>query len=251
EEPPRPEPFQRGLRSAVRARWPAVPAGAAGVRCPAAEEESRVPRAYLTGFSLRPRTSSSKLTPFTWMTLYRTPGMSPYDRPMRPPIPSTRTSSCSSMKLIAPSPAAIPRADPISLSSAGRGVCNIGPTSAGSGVRPSVCALRTDPVPTIDPGRVRSKSHVLFKGRVPRKSRVRREGDDPFAVRAYDAFLREVPRVDVAAAVRAGANEVLLFQRILGDELIGGPVDGPFDEALAERLPEELLRLEPRPPESL
>src|SRR2546427_8036358 len=33
-------------------------------------------------------------------------GMSPYERPMRPPIPSTRTSSCSSMKLIAPSPTA-------------------------------------------------------------------------------------------------------------------------------------------------
>ena len=40
------------------------------------------------------------------MTLYLTPGRSPYDRPLLPPIPSTITSSCSSIKDIAPSPGA-------------------------------------------------------------------------------------------------------------------------------------------------
>src|SRR2546428_3283285 len=225
------------------------------------------------------------------MTLHRTPGTSTYDRHMRPPIPSTKTSSCSSMKLIAPSPTAKavtcrpflmswtfthlrsadfgcfasiatfsrtipfacgePRAGPISLSAAARAACNTGPTIVGSGVRPSACVPRRDHVPTSDPGRVRSKSHVLFKGRVPRKSGVRPEGDDPFAVRAYDAFLREVPRVDVAPAVRTFSGEVLLLHRILRDELVACPVDGAFDQAFIKRFPEELLRLEPRLPESL
>nr|AIF20108.1 hypothetical protein [uncultured marine group II/III euryarchaeote KM3_88_D11] len=61
---------------------------------------------YLIGFSLRPRTISSRETPLTLITLNRTPGKSPYERPILPPIPSTRTSSCSSMKDMAPSPGA-------------------------------------------------------------------------------------------------------------------------------------------------
>src|SRR3989442_6338290 len=97
----------------------------------------------------------------------------------------------------------------------------------------------------------RLKRMVLYKELVPPKSRIRRKGDGAFAVRARDAFLGEVPRVDVAAAVRAGADEVLLFHGVLGHELVRGSVDRAFDEALAERFPEELLRLEPRLPEPL
>src|SRR3989442_13891784 len=149
------------------------------------------------------------------------------------------------------SPAASLRAGPTSLSAAARAACNTGPTTVGSGVRPSACVPRTDHVPTRDPGRVRSKSHVLFKGRVPRKSGVCREGNDAFAVRAHDAFLGEEPRVDVAAAVRTFSDEVLLLHRILRDELIARPVDGAFDQAFIKRLAEELLRLEPRLPEPL
>ena len=37
------------------------------------------------------------------MTCHRTPGRSPFARPMVPPMHSTMTSSCSSMSLIAPS----------------------------------------------------------------------------------------------------------------------------------------------------
>src|SRR5207245_1853348 len=40
--------------------------------CPERRQEAAaipVPSAYLTGFSLRPRTSSSRLPPLTWMTL--------------------------------------------------------------------------------------------------------------------------------------------------------------------------------------
>src|SRR2546428_3870374 len=149
------------------------------------------------------------------------------------------------------SPAASLRAGPTSLSAAARAACNTGPTTVGSGVRPSACVPRTDHVPTRDPGRVRSKSHVLFKGRVPRKSGVCREGNDAFAVRAHDAFLGEEPRVDVATAVRTFSDEVLLLHRILRDELVARPVDGAFYQAFIKRLAEELLRLEPRLPESL
>jgi len=45
-----------------------------------------------------------KLTPLTLTTLHRTPGKSPTARPFAPPIPSTITRSCSSIKLRAPSP---------------------------------------------------------------------------------------------------------------------------------------------------
>src|SRR3989338_6171614 len=40
------------------------------------------------------------------MTCHLTPGMSPLDFPFAPPMHSTRTSSCSSISLIAPSPGA-------------------------------------------------------------------------------------------------------------------------------------------------
>src|SRR3989449_3220790 len=149
------------------------------------------------------------------------------------------------------SPAASLRAGPISLSAEARAACNTDPTTVGSGVRPSACSPRTDHVPTRDPGRVRSKSHVLFKGRVPRKSGVCREGNDAFAVRPHDAFLGEERRVDAATAVRTFSDEVFLLHRILRDELVARPVDGAFDQAFIKRLAEELLRLEPRLPESL
>ncbi|KUK62089.1 MAG: hypothetical protein XD82_0807 [Methanoculleus marisnigri] len=62
--------------------------------------------AYLRGFSLRPVTISRRLTLFTLVTTNRTPGISPFDLPSLPPMPSISTSSCSSMKLMAPSPTA-------------------------------------------------------------------------------------------------------------------------------------------------
>src|SRR3989449_1124741 len=83
------------------------------------------------------------------------------------------------------------------------------------------------------------------------QSRVRDRSHRALTIRAYDAFLREVPRVDVAAAVRTRSDEVLLLHRVLGDELVRRPVDGAFDQAFIKRLAEELLRLEPRLPESL
>ncbi len=86
---------------------------------PAVEEEFRAPAfcfycylcyfchsPHLRGFSLRPMTISLRLTLFTLVTTNRTPGISPIDRPSLPPIPSISTSSCSSMKLMAPSPTA-------------------------------------------------------------------------------------------------------------------------------------------------
>ena len=62
-----------------------------------------VARGHHLTTSLRPRTISSNETPLTLITLNLTPGRSPYDLP--PPIPSTMTSSCSSMNDMAPSPA--------------------------------------------------------------------------------------------------------------------------------------------------
>src|SRR5437867_13025816 len=82
------------------------------------------------------------------------------------------------------------------------------------------------------------------------QARVRHRSHRALTVRTYDAFLGEGPRVDVAPAIRARADEMLLFHRVRGDELVRGPVDSPRDEAFVERFPEELLRLEARPPES-
>ena len=59
---------------------------------------------YLIGFSALPLIRASSDTPFTLMTFQRTPGRSPTARPLAPPIPSTMTRSCSSIKLSAPSP---------------------------------------------------------------------------------------------------------------------------------------------------
>lgn len=62
------------------------------------------PRAYLEkkggchllGFSALPRMSDLRATPFTLVTTYLTPGMSPIERPRLPPIPHIAISSCSS-----------------------------------------------------------------------------------------------------------------------------------------------------------
>ena len=59
---------------------------------------------YLNGFSFFPVRRAIKLTPFTPTTFQRTPGRSPMARPFAPPIPSTITRSCSSIKFKAPSP---------------------------------------------------------------------------------------------------------------------------------------------------
>src|SRR5437899_9231465 len=83
------------------------------------------------------------------------------------------------------------------------------------------------------------------------QSRVRDRSHRALTIRAYDAFLREVPRVDVATAVRTFSDEVFLLHRILRDELVARPVDGALNQAFIKRLAEELLRLEPRLPESL
>src|SRR2546422_2784159 len=121
---------------------------------------------------------------------------------------------------------------------------------------------RGEPEVRCGPRRVRwrgAATGVASPWEVPRRemisgllqSRVRDRSHRALTIRAYDAFLREVPRVDIAAAVRTPSDEVLLLHRILGDELVRRPVDGAFDQALVERFPEELLRLEPRLPESL
>src|SRR6266581_834021 len=69
----------------------------------------------------------------------------------------------------------------------------------------------------------------------------------PFAIWTCHPFLRKEPRVHVAAAVRTRPHEVLLtVDPLLDDELVRGPIDHAFHESVIERLPEELLRLEPR-----
>src|SRR2546426_8563216 len=83
------------------------------------------------------------------------------------------------------------------------------------------------------------------------QSRVRDRSHRALTIRAHDAFLGEEPRVDVATAVRTFSDEVLLLHRILRDELVARPVDGALAQAFIKRLAEELLRLEPRLPESL
>src|SRR5438876_107718 len=116
--------------------------------------------------------------------------MSPYERPMRPPIPSTRTSSCSSMKLIAPSP------------TAKAVIC-----------RPFLMSWTFT--------HFRNAEFGCFA--------------------SIATFSRTIPF----------ACEVLLLHRILRNDFVARPVDGAFVQALVERFPEELLRLDPRLPESL
>ena len=59
---------------------------------------------YRIGFSFFPAIKASKDTPLTLTTFHRTPGRSPIALPFAPPIPSTITRSCSSMKFSAPYP---------------------------------------------------------------------------------------------------------------------------------------------------
>ena len=47
---------------------------------------------------------------------------------------------------------------------------------------------------------------------------------------------KEEPGVDVASAIRAGADEVLLLDGILGHELVRRPVDGALDALASDRL---------------
>src|SRR6266496_428330 len=70
-----------------------------------------------------------------------------------------------------------------------------------------------------------------------------RDGDRALAVRAGDAFLREVPRVHVPAAMGTLPDEMLLLHRLFEDELVGRAVDRSFHKAFVEGLAEQLFRL--------
>src|SRR3989339_215316 len=59
---------------------------------------------HLLAFSIFPASSAFKLWSLTLMTCHRTPGISPFARPIFPPMHSMMTSSCSSMSFVAPSP---------------------------------------------------------------------------------------------------------------------------------------------------
>src|SRR3989338_7180393 len=71
---------------------------------PVKSEYSHVIPDYFLAFSSFPLSKASRLWSFTFITCHRTPGMSPFDLPMAPPMHSTRTSSCSSISFVAPSP---------------------------------------------------------------------------------------------------------------------------------------------------
>ena len=59
---------------------------------------------YRIAFSFLPNINSFKDVPLTLITFHLTPGKSPIALPFAPPIPSTTTESCSSIKVKAPSP---------------------------------------------------------------------------------------------------------------------------------------------------
>src|SRR3989338_1573780 len=59
---------------------------------------------YFLAFSILPFSKASRLWSLILITCHLTPGMSPFDLPIAPPMHSTVTVSCSSISFVAPSP---------------------------------------------------------------------------------------------------------------------------------------------------